>query len=163
MEKRRLTEKENLAYLQESQTRACFICGIVAGNPAEQENIIFEDENVIVFFPLFTTMYGYILVAPKRHVEQVTGDFSLADYLRLQHTVYVFSEAVRIETKAERVYILSLGSQQGNRHVHWHIAPLPAGVPYEKQQLHALDSANGVLEMSAKEKDALAGRIRARV
>jgi len=31
-----------------------------------------------------------------------------------------------------RVYILSLGSQQGNKHVHWHSAPLPFGVPVEQ-------------------------------
>jgi hypothetical protein len=43
--------------------------------------------------------------------------------------------AVRRTVEAERVYILSLGSQQGNRHVHWHIAPLPYGVPFKEQQL----------------------------
>ena len=30
-----------------------------------------------------------------------------------------------------RVYSLSLGSRQGNAHLHWHVAPLPAGVPYD--------------------------------
>ena len=33
----------------------------------------------------------------------------------------------------ERLYLLSLGSHQGNAHVHWHIAPLPPGVPYAKR------------------------------
>jgi hypothetical protein len=58
------------------------------------------------------------------------------------------------------MYILSLGSQQGNRHVHWHIAPLPPGVPYEEQQLEALNLRRGVLELSDEEKATLVMRIR---
>ncbi|MDE2839463.1 MAG: hypothetical protein OXM03_02420, partial [Chloroflexota bacterium] len=61
---------------------------------------------------------------------------------------------------AERVYILSLGSQQGNSHVHWHIAPLPPGVPYGEQQYEALRAENGILEISYGEMAALAARIR---
>ncbi len=62
--------------------------------------------------------------------------------------------------KPERVYILSLGSQQGNRHVHWHIAPLPPGVPFEQQQLEALSITNGVLQLSNEEMSALAAQLR---
>jgi hypothetical protein len=61
------------------------------------------------------------------------------------------------------MYILSLGSQQGNRHVHWHIAPLPPGVPYEEQQLQALMLDKGVLKVPEEEMAALAGRIRRRI
>jgi len=73
------------------------------------------------------------------------------------------AEAVRQEVGAERVYILSLGSQQGNRHVHWHIAPLPPGVPYKEQQLEALKSDKGILELSDEEKSLLVQRIRQRM
>ena len=41
-------------------------------------------------------------------------------------------------TPTERLYVLSLGSRQGNSHVHWHVAPLPPGVPYAQQQYAAL-------------------------
>jgi diadenosine tetraphosphate (Ap4A) HIT family hydrolase len=58
------------------------------------------------------------------------------------------------------LYILSLGSQQGNRHIHWHIAPLPPGVPFMEQQLEALRIENGVLDLSDQEMDDLARRIR---
>jgi diadenosine tetraphosphate (Ap4A) HIT family hydrolase len=44
------------------------------------------------------------------------------------------AEAVRQEVGAERVYLLSFGSNQGHSHVHWHVAPLPSGVPYREQQ-----------------------------
>jgi diadenosine tetraphosphate (Ap4A) HIT family hydrolase len=56
----------------------------------------------------------------------------------------------------ERVYVLSLGSQQGNRHLHFHVVPLPPGVPYERQQYHALMAEHGVLPLSHEEMAALA-------
>ena len=57
----------------------------------------------------------------------------------------------------------SLGSKQGNAHVHWHLFPLPPGVPYEQQQLAALDCDDGkrVLDVSDDEQAELAARIRA--
>lgn len=36
-------------------------------------------------------------------------------------------------------------AQQGNAHLHWHVVPLPPGVPYEQQQLRALSAEHGVL------------------
>jgi hypothetical protein len=48
--------------------------------------------------------------------------------------------------------------------VHWHLAPLPPGVPYEEQQLFALhwgDQGERVLELSEAEQEELASRIRA--
>jgi len=95
-----------------------------------------------------------------QHREQVTGDFAVEEYLLLQGAVYRVAEAVRHTVEPERVYILSLGSQQGNRHVHWHIAPLPPGVPFKEQQLAALSIQKGVLDISDKEMAKLAGRIR---
>jgi diadenosine tetraphosphate (Ap4A) HIT family hydrolase len=94
------------------------------------------------------------------HVEQVTGDLNLEDYLRLQAVVYEVSNALRRVLDVERVYVLSLGSQQGNRHVHWHVAPLPPGVPFEEQQFAALDVERaGYLAMDEAEMKRLADRI----
>jgi diadenosine tetraphosphate (Ap4A) HIT family hydrolase len=60
----------------------------------------------------------------------------------------------------ERLYVLSLGSQQANRHVHWHVAPLPPGVPLDEQQFAALDVTRaGVLRLSDAEMADLARRI----
>ena len=105
---------------------------------------------------MYPTLYGYTLVAPRQHREQVTGDFTLDEYLALQRIVYRVAEALRRVMLTERVYILSLGSQQGNRHLHWHVAPLPKGVPYEQQQFHALMAENGVLQISDNEMAQLA-------
>ncbi len=146
-------------YVQRIANDPCFICEMIAGR-VNGNHIIHRDEDAIVFLNKYPTLYGYVLVAPVKHREQVTGDFTMEEYLALQRSVYQVAEAVRRSVEAERVYILSLGSQQGNRHVHWHIAPLPYGVPFEQQQLDALSSQSGILDMSESEMAALAERIR---
>jgi diadenosine tetraphosphate (Ap4A) HIT family hydrolase len=137
----------------------CFICELVAGNPEFAHFVVYEDETAIAFLNKYPALYGYVLVAPKEHREHVTGDFSRAEYLELQDVVRRIGEAVRSVVPTERLYILSLGSQQGNRHVHWHVAPLPPGVPFEEQQLAALDT-NLRLDLSDGELRDLASRIR---
>jgi ATP adenylyltransferase len=99
-------------------------------------------------------------VAPRAHLQEVTGDFTVDEYLALQQAVYRVAEAIRAETRPERVYVLCLGSQQGNSHVHWHIAPLPPGVPYEQQQIAALLR---VLDIPDSEMADLASRLRRRL
>lgn len=150
------------AYQERIQTGPCFICEMIAGR-LDDSHIIYQDDRAIVFLNKYPTLYGYTIVAPRAHREQVTGDFTINAYLDLQRLVYSVAEAVRAETDAERVYILSLGSQQGNSHVHWHVAPLPHGVPFEEQQLAALRFRNGVLKIPEAEMTALAARLRERL
>jgi diadenosine tetraphosphate (Ap4A) HIT family hydrolase len=104
------------------------------------------------------------LACPKEHREQATADFSAGEYLALQRAVHRVAEAVREEVGAERMYVLTLGSNQGNAHVHWHVVPLPPGVPYEEQQYAALmlESA-GALSIPEEEKASLAARISGRI
>jgi ATP adenylyltransferase len=138
----------------------CFVCELLEGNPDFAHHVIYEDEHAVAFLQRFQTLYGYVLVAPKEHREQVVGDFDLDAYLALQAVVHRVGKAVSRAVPTERLYVLSLGSQQGNRHVHWHLAPLPPGVPFERQQLAALDSELG-FAMSDEELEDLASRIRA--
>jgi diadenosine tetraphosphate (Ap4A) HIT family hydrolase len=134
------------AYIEHIQNSPCFICELIAGR-LNGNHVIYQNDEFIAFLNKYPVLHGYALVAPAAHKEQVTGDFTLDEYLSLQRAVYQVAEAVRQAVEAERVYILSLGSQQGNRHVHWHIAPLPCGVPFKQQQLEALGIENGILEI----------------
>jgi len=147
------------AYIEQIQTQPCFICEMIAGR-LQGNRIIYQNHESIAFLNKYPTLYGYVLVAPIAHKEQVTGDFTLEEYLELQRAVYRVADAVRRTVEAERLYILSLGSQQGNRHGHWHIAPLPYGVPFKQQQLEALRIDNGFLDISDHEMAELAERIR---
>ena len=145
-------------YIERIQSSPCFICEMTAGR-LQGNHIVEQNDGFIVFLNKYPTLYGYTLVAPIDHKEQVTADFSLDEYLALQRKIYQTAEAVRKSVNAERVYILSLGSQQGNRHVHWHIAPLPSGVPFKEQQIEALRIENGILDIPDDEMERLARHI----
>jgi diadenosine tetraphosphate (Ap4A) HIT family hydrolase len=149
------------AYIQEVG-RGCFICRLTQSDPTlPKHHIIWQSDEAIAFLDRFPTVYGYVLVAPIAHSEQVTGDFSLHQYLAFQRIVHAVAEAVRLALKPERVYILSLGSQQANAHVHWHIVPCPPSVPFEQQQCALIDrEKSGVLALSHEEAVALAARLR---
>ena len=146
------------AYEQRAKEGPCFLCELVAGN--NPHHLIYEDQTAVVFLNKYPVLYGYTLVAPRAHQEQATGDFSLQEYLQLQHLIYRVAEALRQVVPTERLYILTLGSQQGNRHVHWHLAPLPPGVPYQQQQTAALDLKGGILSIPEDEMASLARSIR---
>ena len=147
------------AYIERIQNGPCFICEMVAGR-LDGNYVIHQDNESIVFLNKYPVLHGYVLVAPVTHKEEVTGDFTVEEYLSLQRMIYRVAEAVRRTVETERVYILSLGSQQGNRHVNWHIAPLPHGVPFKQQQLEALRVENEILDIPDHEMAELAMRIR---
>src|SRR5215207_11261169 len=112
------------AYERRVRTGRCFVCGIVSRDPDfPKHHVVYEDDAVIAFLNRYPTQYGYTLVAPKEHKEQVADDFTIEEYLGLQRIVHRVAEAVREEVEADRVYLLSLGSNEGNSHVHWHIVP----------------------------------------
>jgi len=138
----------------------CFICRIVDGTDTRHE-IIYRDERLLAFFNRFPTLEGYTLVAPLEHREAVVSDFSEEDYLALQSLVYRIGQAMVEVFPTERLYILSLGSQQGNRHVHWHVAALPPGVPYPEQQFAALMAEEkGYLDIPRSDRERLAHALR---
>lgn len=138
----------------------CFICRIVSGTHGYSHQIVFEDAETIVFLNRYPTLLGYCLVAPRRHAEDWVRDLDEAEFLALQRVVRRVARAVAAVVPAERMYCLSLGSQQGNAHPHWHVAPLPPGVPYHQQQYYALMAENGVLDVDDSTQAALAEAIR---
>jgi diadenosine tetraphosphate (Ap4A) HIT family hydrolase len=151
------------AYQRESRSRPCFICRIVDGTHPVHHEVVYRDDAAIAFLNRYPSLYGYVLVCPVEHRTGVVRDFELDEYLRLQAVVHRVGRAVSSAVPTERLYVLSLGSDQGNAHVHWHVAPLPAGVAYEQQQFASLvqETCGGYLDLSADEADDLAGRIRA--
>ena len=116
----------------------CFVCATVAREPGyDNHHIVYEDDHTIAFLAKWPTLWGHTLVAPKKHREHVVGDFDPAGYVELQRVVQRVGNGVSAAVPCERLYVLSLGSQQLNRHVHWHVAPLPPGVPLPRQQFRA--------------------------
>jgi diadenosine tetraphosphate (Ap4A) HIT family hydrolase len=138
----------------------CFICRVVDGTHSYSHHIVYEDDDTIVFLNRFTTLVGYCLVSPKRHSEDWVRDFSEAEFLAFQGLVHRVARAITRTVPTERMYSLSLGSQQGNAHVHWHVAPLPPGVPFERQEFGALSKEDGILDIPESDQAGLAQAIR---
>jgi diadenosine tetraphosphate (Ap4A) HIT family hydrolase len=139
--------------------KACFVCELLDGNPEYPHHIAYRDETAVVFASRFPSVRGHLLVAPVRHLEHAVDDFPLDDYLALHRVIHVAGTALTRIIPTERLYVLSFGSQQANRHVHWHLAPLPPGLPYERQQAALFTPAAGHLRVPDHELAALAARV----
>ncbi len=156
-------ELDTESYVDRVRRGPCFVCRIVRDAPAE-EHVVFRDDSHIAFLPNFHVQRGYVLVAPIAHREVVASDFSPDEYLALQAVVRRVALALEATVPTERVYVLSLGSQQGNAHVHWHVVALPPGVRYEDQQFRALMAeVRGVLAVSDEERRRLAEDLHAAI
>jgi len=140
----------------------CFICSIANGERSDHF-VVFRDEVCVAFLARFPTLVGYTIVAPVEHRTGVVGSFTESEYVELQRRVHRLGSAISVSVPTERLYVLSLGSHQGNAHVHWHLAPLPPGVPYREQQFAALMTERGQLDIPDDDLAALAARIRANV
>jgi diadenosine tetraphosphate (Ap4A) HIT family hydrolase len=156
-------------YEERVRSKPCFICAIVAGDATVPAAVIWRDDRYVAFLAELPhgdrrgiVLRGHVLLAPVEHREQVIGDFGLDEYLELQTFVFRLGQAVTAVVPTERLYVLSLGSNDGNAHVHWHLAPLPPGTPYRSQQYAALmPETAGLLELDPAELRALARDIRA--
>jgi diadenosine tetraphosphate (Ap4A) HIT family hydrolase len=138
----------------------CFICRVADRTHSYSHHIVYEDASTIAFLNRYPTLLGYCLVSPRNHVEDWARDLSEAEFLAFQRIVHRVARAIAATVPAERIYSLSLGSQQANAHVHWHVAPLPPGVPYEQQEFSALRKDNGILDIPEVDQAELARTIR---
>lgn len=145
-------------YEQRVHRDSCFICEIVVGD-RDDHFVIHRDDACIAFLARWPTLRGCTLLAPLEHRTDVVSDFTEDEYAELQRRVHRLGLAISATVPTERLYVLSLGSHTGNSHVHWHLAPLPPGVPYEQQQYAALMHENGYLDFADAEQAALAGAI----
>ena len=151
---------DSATYVQRSLEGPCFVCAILGGNPDYPHHDVYESEATIAFLVRFPMLLAQCVVAPKRHVESWIADLDEGEFLELQREVRRVGVAIAATVPTERMYLLSLGSREGNAHVHFQLAPLPPGVPYRDQQLHALLSERGVLDVDDASQAALATRIR---
>jgi diadenosine tetraphosphate (Ap4A) HIT family hydrolase len=140
---------------------ACFVCEMLAGSPGYEHHIVHRDDIAVAFLSKYPVAHGHTLVAPIEHREHVIGDFSPDDYSALQRVVHAAGNALTATIDTERLYVLSLGSQQGHRHVHWHLVPLPPGVPYVEQRTALFDEDRGWLHVEPADQEKLADQIRA--
>jgi histidine triad (HIT) family protein/ATP adenylyltransferase len=150
-------------YVRRVTQGPCFVCGFMEGLPGHHHHMVYEDDDTVAFLNRYPTLLGYCLVAPKRHLESWVHDMEPREFLRFQRIVHAVARAIAATVPTERMYSVSLGSQQGNAHLHWHLAPLPPGIPYDRQQFHAVMVENGILAVDDDKQASLAGQIGSRV
>ncbi|MFH8488720.1 HIT family protein [Streptomyces longisporoflavus] len=149
------------AYMERARVGPCFVCAFLAGDPGYAHHTVYEDDDHIAFLDRWPTLPGKVLVAPKDHVEHAVRELDEGAYTRLMLVVRKVALAVERVFDSERTYLYSLGSQEGNSHLHWHIAALPPGVPYAEQQFHVLMTETAdVLDVPPDELAEVAARIR---
>lgn len=143
----------------ENAAGQCFICELADEQTArERETVAYRDEQCVVFIPPYPRLYGYCLLAPRRHATNAVSDFTEEDYLALQLRVHRLGWVLAEITPTARLYVFSFGSMQGVAHVHWHVAPLPPGIPFHEQQFAAVDKLE-YLVLTKPEREGLAQQI----
>jgi diadenosine tetraphosphate (Ap4A) HIT family hydrolase len=150
----------------EEASGGCFLCRLAGSDPALPAGdsawpIVWQNREILAVPDPRPPVYGCVLVAPRSHRRQVSGDFTLQEYLAMQRVIYALAEAVRLALQPEQIHILSLGSQQADDHLRWRIVPCPPGGSPDRQPLALLDAqAQGVLALSQEEGQALATCLR---
>jgi len=149
-------------YRTEIKGNKCFICRLVQNDSSlHPHTMVAETDDFIAVLDRFPAFRGHTLVCPKAHVENIFTDLSSPQYLDLQAFIYRLGQAIARVTSPERIYVCSFGSAQVVSHVHFHLVPLPTGVPVDGQQTVAMVRAiTGVLSMTEKEQEQLASEIR---
>ena len=66
------------------RTKPCFVFEIVAGTNELPQHFVYEDDTAVAFLDAYPRAYGYTLVAPKDHREQITANFAVEEYFGLQ-------------------------------------------------------------------------------
>jgi hypothetical protein len=88
------------------------VCAYLTGHSEYKHEHILIDDDVVAFLSRYPTLLGYTIVAPRAHIVDVTGDRKLLR--RVVDVVHDVAEALKSTLPTERVYLMSLGSHQGN-------------------------------------------------
>ena len=138
---------------------ACYVCELLGGNPEYAHHVAYRDDVAVVYLCKYPSVRGHLLVAPVEHREHVVGDFTEDEHAAFMRVVHRAGRALSATVETERLYLLSLGSQQGNTHVHVHLVPCPPGTPYDEQQLALLAESRGYLDLPEEEMAAIAAAV----
>ena len=130
----------------------CFICK----NKIESESIIYEDDKFIAFLDAYAPTKGYTLIAPKKHIEDIT-DMKEADYLEMQKLLHNISLSIKKNLNPKRVCFLSTGGIV--KHFHFHIIPMYKNNSF-KNFADEIIKKKSILVLSKKETQDLSNKIK---
>jgi len=143
-------EKFDISKLKKIEKNECFICN----RKIPKEEIIFEDERFIVFLDMFPPTKEYSILAPKKHVEDIT-ELSEQEYLNLQKVLYKVSVAIKSAFNPKRICLMNSGGLL--THFHFHLIPM-----YEEVYNNFIDIIlkKNALKLSKKDKIKIVSEIK---
>jgi histidine triad (HIT) family protein len=103
--------------------RGCIFCAIIGGQaPAE---VLFEDEETLVFMDINPANPGHTLVIPKRHVQDIYGmDEEMAAAV-MRATVQV-AKAIKRALQPDGINLVQSNERAGGQEIfHFHVHVIP--------------------------------------
>ena len=101
----------------------CIFCKIIKGEiPAIK---VLDEEQVVAFMDINPASPGHLLVAPKRHAENIF-EISEADLAAVSKAVKRCAQAVRDALQADGITVLQLNGKASDQrvpHLHVHVMP----------------------------------------
>ena len=85
------------------------------------DDIIFENDKFIAFLDLYPPTKGYTILAPKKHIEDIT-ELSEQEYMEFQKILFRISQAIKKAFNPKRICLLNSGGLLS--HWHFHIIPM---------------------------------------
>jgi histidine triad (HIT) family protein len=107
----------------------CPFCLIVRGEGSAK--IVFQDADVVAFFPTEPAILGHTLVIPTRHVKDVWG-LPVEEATPLWQAVLGLAHAVRRAMKPDGLNIINSAGDAASQtifHLHLHVVPRWYGDP----------------------------------
>jgi histidine triad (HIT) family protein len=107
----------------ESSEASCPFCQIVRHEAPAR--IVFEDADVVAFFPKDPATLGHTLVIPRKHIRDVFG-LSRKDALPLWEATLGVAQAIRQSLEPDGLNIINSAGDAASQtifHVHLHVVP----------------------------------------
>lgn len=96
----------------------CLTCDIL--NKKTPAEIIYQNEFVIASHCINTSIPGYLILSPKRHITTF-GDLTHDEYKTLISVTELLVKSLNEISEIKKVYLLSFG--EDTEHFHYHIFP----------------------------------------
>lgn len=105
----------------------CLLCQVIASEIAPPFEVLFEDDQVLIYLDANWEVKGHTNVAWKQHVVNIS-DLTEEEYLQFSEYVY-HTEKVLLELlHLDKSWILKSGGICP--HLHFHIYPIPNDKPF---------------------------------
>ena len=110
----------------------CYICEITAqGDDAPTWQRIYVDEHWRVAHAFDTSLPGWLVLVPKRHIESLS-DMTPEEAQGFGPLVRALSAALEAVTGATKAYLAFFAESPLHRHVHVHIVPRMPGAEADR-------------------------------